>query len=371
MVAMKADMKKRKDTSDYRRIFLEDVPLFDVRAPIEFGHGSMPGAVNLPLMMNDEREAVGITYKNEGQDAAIEKGYALVQGAVKAARIAKWAAFVDAHPEGYLLCMRGGLRSQISQRWMDEAGKPYPLVSGGYKALRRFLIEECERLVAKRDFIVVAGRTGAGKTDFLGLIENSIDLEGLANHRGSSFGRRLGDQPTQINFENALSVRLMKLDDRAEGPLFLEDESRRIGGLEIPLMLADKMAEAPALLVEEPLDARIDIIQRDYVTLLNKEYRESLGDEGFSEYSAFLVAALARIKKRLGGARYVEIAGLMQQALAYQKATGSEAAHRDWIKHLLVDYYDPMYEYQLKNKPRKILFSGSRADAVAWGKENG
>lgn len=366
MVAAEADMKKRKDTADYRRIFLEDVPLFDVRAPVEFGRGSVPSAVNLPLMMDGEREAVGITYKNEGQDAAIKKGHALVQGAGKTARIVKWAAFADAHPEGYLFCMRGGLRSQISQRWMGEAGKPYPLVSGGYRALRRFLIEEFERLVAKRDFIVVAGRTGVGKTDFLGLVDNSIDLEGLANHRGSSFGRRLGDQPTQINFENALSVQLMKLDSRFEGPLFLEDESRRIGGLEIPLALADKMAEAPALLVEEPLEARVDIIQRDYVTLLNQEYRELLGDEGFSEYSAFLIAALTRIKKRLGGARYVEIAGLMQQALTHQKETGSEAAHRDWIRHLLVDYYDPMYEYQLKNKPRKTLFSGSRADAVGW-----
>ena len=356
----------REDTKDYRRLFLENTPFFDVRAPVEFNKGSVPGAVNLPLMTDSEREAVGIAYKNEGQEAAVVLGNTLVQGVTKTDRVSLWAEFAVKNPFGYLFCMRGGMRSQISQRWMAEAGSPYPLVTGGYKALRRFLIEETDRLVAATSFIVVAGRTGTGKTDFLGAVTNMIDLEGLACHRGSSFGRRLAGQPSQINFENMLAVSLMKVTDGYGGPVFIEDESRRIGGLEIPPVLSQKMADAPTILIEEPIEERIEIIHRDYVAGMRAEYKAAFGKNGGFEHGAFLLAALARIKKRLGGMRHQAIEALMQQALDTQCETGSDDGHRTWIRRLLADYYDPMYEYQLASHSRTILFSGSRAEAINW-----
>lgn len=350
---------------------MEDTPLIDVRAPIEFQKGSVPGAINLPLMTDNEREAVGVAFKNEGQDAAVALGHTLVHGAIKADRISLWAEFAAHNPQGYLFCMRGGMRSQISQRWMREAGSPYPLVTGGYKALRRFLIEELDRLIAQTDFIVVAGRTGTGKTDFLGAVPHSLDLEGLANHRGSSFGRRIGDQPSQINFENETAVGLMKLTHQFDGAIFIEDESRRIGGLELPIELVSKMNTAPMVLIEEPLEARVDIIHRDYVIGMRAEYDAVYGPDGAAEHATFLLNALARIKKRLGGARHQELEGLMRQAFEKQREDGLDGSHRDWIERLLTDYYDPMYEYQLANHSREILFSGRRNAVVDWARARG
>ncbi|MBL4788895.1 MAG: tRNA 2-selenouridine(34) synthase MnmH [Kordiimonadaceae bacterium] len=358
--------KIRSDTIAYRDLFLRDIPMMDVRAPVEFAKGSFPNAVNLSLMNDDERADVGTTYKEEGQDAAIAKGHALVGGAVKAARVATWRAFAVANPEGYLFCFRGGLRSQISQAWMEEAEVPYPRVTGGYKALRRFLIDETDRLVETRNFIVIAGRTGVGKTLLVQDIQKAIDLEGLANHRGSSFGRRIGDQPTQINFENRLAISLMKAADGYEGPIFLEDESRRIGGLELPHALSACIDKGPAVMVEESLEERISEIHKDYVADLLLEYIEARGDGGFEAFEEFLLSALFRVRKRLGQERYLVIDQMMRVALQKQSSQSDDSLHRDWIGALLQQYYDPMYDYQLSKKERPVVFRGSRAEVLEW-----
>jgi len=356
----------RPNTDDYKRLFLEDVPMMDMRAPVEFSHGAFPTATSLPLMTDKERETVGITYKEQGQDAAIEMGHSLVHGDIKEARIAAWKAFAEAHPDGYLYCFRGGLRSQISQRWLKEAGVAYPLVKGGYKAMRRFLIDTTERIAAEEDFIIVGGRTGTGKTIVIGAIEKSADLEGLANHRGSSFGRRIGDQPTPINFENGLAIQLLKVSERLKGPIFLEDESNRIGGLSLPLPIAERMGEWPLAIIEEPMEVRIDNIHRDYVTGLLAEHETAYGDKGFDSFDEFLTSALYRVRKRLGGARYAEINTLLRTALDIQRQSGNTDAHRAWIEALLIQYYDPMYDYQLSQKTQKILFKGTGAELITW-----
>jgi len=367
---MTARQHPRPDTIDYKQIFLRDTPLIDVRAPAEYAKGAFPTAVNLPLMDDAERKAVGITYKEAGQQAAIESGHALVRGKAKAARVEAWRKHADQHPEGYLYCMRGGLRSRISQQWMDEAGTAYPLVKGGYKALRRYLIEATEQLVKAQAFIVVAGRTGVGKTLLLKHMNKSVDLEGMANHRGSSFGRRLGDQPTQINFENQLAIRLLKITDGYVGPIFIEDESRRIGCLELPQALAVKMASSPAVMIDEPMESRIEAILQDYVTDLLPTYQKAFREDGFRAFGEFLLEALHRIRKRLGGERYDQIEALMRAALQHQEKTGGESLHRDWILALLKNYYDPMYDYQLANHSRNIVFRGSRAEVLAWHREH-
>ena len=148
---------------DYRAIFLNDVPMMDVRAPVEFAKGAFPGVVNLPLMNDAERQAVGTCYKQQGQQAAIELGHRLVAGDLKAERIAAWAQFAQAHPDGLLYCFRGGLRSQIVQQWLEtEAGIVYPRVIGGYKAMRGFLIETLAHDVTHARFVVLGGLTGSG-----------------------------------------------------------------------------------------------------------------------------------------------------------------------------------------------------------------
>lgn len=356
----------RPDTADYRQLFLQNIPLLDVRAPVEFAAGSFPSAVNVPLMTNSEREQVGIAYKNEGQAAAIALGHSLVYGSTKVERVEAWRSFAEANPNGYLYCFRGGLRSQIAQDWLQEAGVNYPRVTGGYKALRRFLIDETERLLKSHDFIIVAGRTGTGKTLLLHDLEQSIDLEGLANHRGSSFGRRPDDQPSQINFENSLAVSLMWACSNSGGPLFIEDESARIGQLALPLAMVSEMPKWPMVMIEEPLEARIDVIHRDYVTGLLAEFVDVEGEQAFKLFADFLTSALYRVRKRLGGVKYNEINQLLQIAIEAHEKCGDTDLHRAWIKALLTDYYDPMYDYQLSKKDQPVLFRGSRADVLKW-----
>ncbi|MCY4420785.1 MAG: tRNA 2-selenouridine(34) synthase MnmH, partial [Gammaproteobacteria bacterium] len=115
----------------YAGLFVNDIPLMDVRAPVEFSRGAFPMAQNLPLLDDDQREAVGICYKHEGKHEAIEKGHALVCNEVREARILAWIEFAKRNPNGALYCFRGGLRSQITQLWMHEAGIDFPVVSGG------------------------------------------------------------------------------------------------------------------------------------------------------------------------------------------------------------------------------------------------
>ena len=130
-----------QDTRDFARLFLDDVPLLDVRAPVEFNQGAFPLATNLPLLNDDERHRIGICYKEKGQAAAIELGHQLVGGDIRAARTHTWLDWCRQHPDGYLYCFRGGLRSQTVQQWLAEQGVQQPLVTGGYKAMRRFLLD--------------------------------------------------------------------------------------------------------------------------------------------------------------------------------------------------------------------------------------
>ena len=218
------------DISNFQELFLSNRAMIDTRAPIEFARGSFPGAVNLPLMTDDERHQVGLCYKQQGQQAAIVLGHQLVSGDTKAQRIQAWADFARANPEGLLYCFRGGLRSQITQQWLkSEAGIDFPRVAGGYKAMRTFLLETIDQAVAQCDFIVLGGMTGTGKTDVLALLEHALDLEGHANHRGSSFGKRITEQPSNIDFENRLAIDVLRKRAKGIAHFVLEDESRLVG----------------------------------------------------------------------------------------------------------------------------------------------
>lgn len=351
----------RNDTADFRTLFLAGVPFLDTRAPLEFRKGSVPGAVNLPLMTDSERQKVGTCYKQQGQQAAIALGHQLVSGRSKAERIAAWADFARAHPEGYLFCWRGGLRSQIVQQWLkEEAGVDYPRITGGYKAMREFLSSVIGR-AARSPLCVIGGMTGTGKTDVLVQFANHIDLERFAHHRGSSFGKHATPQPAQIDFENALAVDILRREAAGHVSFVVEDESGAVGSCSVPLELYQAMQQAPLFWLEDTLANRVERILRDYVVDLCREFTALHGEEeGFSQFAAQLQQNLANITRRLGHERYQQLLAVMQQALAEQQR-GDMALHRVWIEALLTDYYDPMYAYQREKKQARIVFAGEQA----------
>jgi len=364
-------MSQRPDTDDYRALFLADTPLMDMRAPAEFSHGAFPNAVSLPLMTDEERAQVGLCYKQQGQAAAIELGHRLVAGQLREERMVQWGEFAREHPGGYLYCFRGGLRSQTVQQWLRDQGLDYPLVKGGYKAMRRFLLEELERSVARGSFVLISGKTGSGKTRVISRLQRSIDLEGLANHRGSTFGQLPTPQPSQIDFENLLSIALMKLLERGDGRIFLEDEGRLVGRLYLPEALREAMNHAPMLVVEQSLSERIDVVLEDYVIDLGRRYAELHGVAGTRLHSEKLQEDLSRIRKRLGGARHQAVSTLMTEAFREHWQNDDLSLHREWIAALLEKYYDPMYEYQLEQRAGRQLFRGDRDAVVAWVAEPG
>ncbi|PVY76313.1 tRNA 2-selenouridine synthase [Tamilnaduibacter salinus] len=360
-------MTRRADTDDFRALFLNDVPLMDVRAPTEFQKGSFPLAINAPLMNDEERHRVGIRYKEQGQSSAIDLGHQLVRDDLRQERVNQWVRFANSNPDGYLFCFRGGLRSRIVQEWMAEAGMDYPLIKGGYKALRRFLIDELEAICQRMPIILVSGRTGTGKTRLLDELPNPVDLEGMANHRGSSFGRTLTPQPSQIDFENRLTVAMMKAWHHGQGPAFLEDESGLIGRCRLPDGLRERMAQAPMVILERPLDERVGIILQDYVTDMVTAFVDRDGhDAGWMNFREHLLSALDRIRKRLGGARHQALRAIMERALDRQQDSGDVSDHRDWIIALLRDYYDPMYDYQLGQREGRILAQDSAERLRQW-----
>ncbi|WP_372966569.1 tRNA 2-selenouridine(34) synthase MnmH [Marinobacter sp.] len=363
-------MASRPDTNDYLNLFLNDVPLMDVRAPVEFAKGSFPNAINAPLMNDEERHRIGICYKEKGQDKAIELGHQLVSGDIKAQRIEAWKRFAIQHPNGYLFCFRGGLRSRLTQQWIKDSGINYPLIEGGYKALRRFLIDSMDEQIKIQEFRLLSGRTGTGKTRVLANLPNPVDLEGLANHRGSSFGRMVSPQPTQIDFENRLAVALLKARHQVGGPVYLEDESRLIGCCALPEQLRTRMSESNLLVLEQPMEERIAIIRADYVEGMLADYITRDGEEaGWLNYRDYLLSALDRIRKRLGGVRHQKLRTLMERALE-QQAQGSTEGHNGWIEGLLKDYYDPMYDYQLSQKQGKILVRGGPEVIIEYTQDN-
>jgi tRNA 2-selenouridine synthase len=358
-------MAHRADSDDYRSLLLSDTPMMDMRAPTEFSQGAFPSAHSLPLMTDIEREEVGTCYKQHGQQAAIELGHTLVAGAVREQRLQDWSAFARNYPDGYLYCFRGGLRSQTVQQWLRDAGIDYPLIKGGYKAMRQFLLQELERSVAAADLILIAGKTGTGKTRVIDQLSAAADLEGLAHHRGSTFGQLLEPQPSQIDFENALSIALMKLLDRGGKHLFLEDEGHLIGRCALPKVLLERMKMAPMLVVEQTLAERIAVVIDDYVIDLGARFQSAFAEQGPQKHQEKLREDLLRIRKRLGGERHQEVTTMLDAAFDLQQQTGDVCGHEQWISALLSTYYDPMYEYQLGKRAGQILFTGTADEVVA------
>ena len=353
---------------EFETLVVENIPLIDVRAPIEFQKGSFPRAVNLPLMNDEERHLVGICYKKKGREEAVKLGHELVSGEINEKRIERWVQQVKTYPDSVIYCFRGGLRSMISQQWIYEAtGLKIPRLEGGYKAFRQYLISQLDpsNLISKP--VLISGYTGAGKTELLKKLPNAIDLEGIANHRGSAFGGLLTPQPTQIDFENRLAYQLIQHRHKGYRYMILEDEGNHIGKCYIPNKLASHFKSGDVVIVETPFEQRVQNTMDEYVCQAQRKYMEKYSaDQGLLKWADDIRNSLHKIRKRLGGVRFKKVSDRFEEALQIQLHSGSCSFHKNWIETLLLEYYDPMYEYKMKNLDRQIILAGDATDVATF-----
>ena len=291
----------------------EHIPLIDVRSPLEYAHAHFPNAVNLPLLNNEERAIVGTTYKHEGNQTAVLKGYELVGH--KFADYIKQAIKIAPHKKINVYCWRGGLRSNIMAFLLHSAGFEVNLLQGGYKKYRNWVLQTLEK---PQQIKIVGGKTGSGKTYVLHelskLGQQTIDLEGLAHHKGSAFGS-LGQapQPSVEMFENILATHWSKLNPAAI--VWLENESRMIGTVRIPPKIYEAMRQAVTYDIHVALEDRINHIANDY----GKFDKQLLED------------CTKKLEKKMGNLR-------MQQAIDFLYNNELNA----WI-FMLLEYYDKAY----------------------------
>ncbi len=348
-------------TSDFKSIVLNNTLLIDVRAPIEYKNGAFLNSINLPIMDDKQREQVGTIYKQEGHEEAVKLGYNLVSGEVKKQRVLAWIDIIKQYPNVLLYCFRGGQRSQIAQQFIKDNGYDIVRLQGGYKALRNYLIEQVENSSYLFKPILLGGRSGSGKTILLNKLKNSIDLEGLANHRGSSFGRKITPQPTQINFENNLAYKFIQKINQGHNNLIFEDEGKYVGKIYIPKKFAQHLTSAPLIILQTPTQQRVETTFDEYIVQAQKLYNSSK-DYTLDDWAQGMKKAIFRIRKRLGDEKYQVLDNIFENALKKQKQSSSLEGYKEFVQFLLQEYYDPMYDYQIKKRSNKILFKGTQEE---------
>jgi tRNA 2-selenouridine synthase len=299
---------------------LKEAVFIDVRSPGEFAGDHILGAVNLPILTDEERHEVGLIYKQVCQKEAIEKGMEFYEKKIPA-----MTKFVEDFKDKTIViyCWRGGMRSEVITTLFESLGfKTYQL-KGGYKTYRALVLEKLTEFKLKPKLIVLNGLTCTGKTALLQKLPNSIDLEGLAQHRGSLYGA-VGLKPrTQKMFDTLLLKQLKELNN--EKFIFIEGESRRIGNLMIPESLWKEMLKGTNVYVERDLPIRVKETVKEY-------FSNEKMIEGIKKVSESLWRVISKKKKEE-----------MLQALEnkeYEKAA----------EILLTDYYDPLYNHSLKKK---------------------
>ena len=338
-------------------------PLIDVRAPIEFTQGCVPGAINLPLLDDSERAQIGTVYKQKGNEAAVALGHQLISGETREMRIAAWKDFAVRNPSAALYCFRGGLRSQSVQRALREHGIEIPLINGGYKRVRQILMALTESISQSNSFHVISGYTGTRKTLLLGSLRGTrsvCDLEELACHKGSAFGSHSRNpQPSQADFENRLALELYR--GAGEAPILVEDESRMIGYNVLPLQFYLKMQTSPVYLVEATIEDRAQYLTEQYL-------RENIGANTETDPEALrepVLAKLQLIRRRLGGLEYSNLVRMFEAALVDHRRVGEIDAHFGWVGRLLKIYYDPLYQYHLAKIGDRVVARGSFSEIQA------
>lgn len=312
------------------------IPVVDVRSPSEFLHGHIPGAHNIPLFSDEERAAVGTKYKREGRIPAILEGLKHTGSSF----ITKLDSALRLATGNKLLvhCWRGGMRSE-AMAWLFSLGDiSVSVLEGGYKAYRQCALET---LAAERKLIILGGMTGSSKTHILRYIGSSghqfVDLEGIANHKGSAFGA-LGQaqQPPTEHFGNMLFDKIRFLDN--DKPLWLEDESRSIGSVFIPDEIFTRMQQAPTIVLMMPIEVRLPRLLEEYSCYPPEALNNSI----------------VKISKRLGGDN-------TREALEAVKRGDFRTAIT-----IVLEYYDKAYLHSIKRKANpKITWIESDTDEIS------
>ena len=323
----KQDSKPNDETGDSLAIddFLAATgPILDVRSPGEYEQGHIPGAISFPLFSNEERAQVGTCYKQKSREDAVELGFEIA--GPKFVEFIRWAKEIAPDKAVRVHCWRGGMRSGAIAWVLKLAGFKTVTLAGGYKAFRQWV----RRTVATpKKIVLLGGMTGTAKTDILHALAargaQVLDLEGHANHRGSSFGAVcLPPQPSTEHFENLVAMDWTRF--AADRPVWVEAESRRVGPCRVPVELFEQMEAAFALEIVRPVAERLALLVDIY----------GQADRGE------LVAATERIRKRLGGQR-------TQEAIALIEAGDLTDAFA-----ILLTYYDSAYRYGLEQRDKAV-----------------
>ena len=332
--------------------------LLDVRSPSEFAHAHISGAISLPLFSDEERKVVGTAYKQQSREKAIKIGLtyfgpkmanmvdaveAIIKNLATTTTVKNTSESIDPKSQKIVVhCWRGGMRSAAIAWLLDLYGFNIYIIIGGYKAYRKWVLAQFEK---QYRFKVIGGYTGSGKTELLPMLQTAgeaiINIEGLAHHKGSAFGS-LGQlaQPSQEMFENLLAA---ALHTNSNANIWIEDESQRIGNVNLPALIYNSKQLAPIYFIDIPFEQRLQYI----VTGYGKFEKDKL------------VAAIMRIKKRLGG---------------LETKTAINFLIEDDIKScfaVLLSYYDKCYlkglhqRKNLENQLNKIALETVNAAANA------
>ena len=333
-----------KDIKVEDALKIEDPIFIDVRAPKEFKEASIPGAVNIPVFNNEERAEVGKTYHNQGTEEARILGLEYVSP--KLPDMVTQIRELSELGTPIIYCWRGGERSKSICNVMKIMRVKGYRIEGGYKAYRRYILEQLEEYQFNPEVIVLHGYTGTGKTDILHQLAKRnhpvLDLEGLAGHRGSAFGSiGIEEVRNQKQFDALLYNRLEELKD--EPYVLIEAESKRIGRVHLPDFMVQKKMEGLPILVESSVESRARQIVGEYVQ-----------EEGQQEFVDHCLGSLNAIKKRLVKKIGKEDFAKLEEAI---KNSDFEIV----AASLLSNYYDPLYkhsqkkyDYQLKVDANKL-----------------
>lgn len=307
--------------------------IIDVRTPAEYSHAHIPGALHIPIFDDKERAEVGTLYKQVSREAAIKLGLELF-----GSKMSKMVDIVECHTatkQGqqsqtslFIHCWRGGMRSGGVAWLMDLYGFKVYVLQGGYKSFRTWVLDQLHN--KQYDLRLLSGYTGSGKTEILSRMASEgkpvLDLEKWANHKGSAYGH-IGQptQPSQEMYENLLAVELYKLTKIGQ-PIWVEDESQRIGLLHIPKAFHTQMEAAPMTIVESDFETRLQNIMREYGELDVEE----------------LIAATTRIEKKLGGLETKKVIDFLRNKKIKEAFT------------ILLEYYDKQYDKSQERKNRTV-----------------
>ena len=332
--------------TDISQSFAKFDDILDVRTPAEFSDDHLPGAINIPVLSNEERAIVGTLYAQISSFEAKKNGAAMI-----ARNIARHLdeALLDKPKEWrpLIYCWRGGVRSSSMAHILSQVGWKTAQLNGGYKAYRRHVVSVLDVLPKKFNFIVICGATGSGKSRLLRSLHDQgaqvLDLEELAQHRGSLLGYHPGQQqPSQKAFESQIYCSLQGFSTIR--PIYVEAESRKIGAISLPASLIAQIRSAQCIQMEVTLDSRIELLLEEYSHFLSSK-------KVLTERLAFLT----------------ELHG--KKVIQYWYEMVSQGEWKSLVKDLLTRHYDPAYKQSTVNN-FELLPKADRLELTSLSNKN-